>query len=346
MTPLIRIHGAIADSGLWPEKNLKGQVLHHDAIKLWYWLRSQDPLGSGWAEIKLLEVAETFDRSRYTITRWINWGLQLGFFRARVRLGVKHFRIYYSSAISICANRGISTLGAIAQVEVDRLKNLKFAATEAEALKLQAQSRYTEVNRHNHESVKAKVIDPVRVLTSDLGKGATLTRKGRFTFLKSSALPIGGSQKGIASRMGRHADTVQRRLADQYRANHGLDPVLKTQLVARPLTEHDAPPSGVPTKVSFRPGQRIIRTREGVFRLTNNIYGLDNVFVESVRYKRYALNRAIAKIAIAEELDQSWKLSPEHLAHKAAFRQSQAYKQRLSLEKSTAAGVYLDGNEL
>ncbi|MDZ7970516.1 MAG: hypothetical protein RM368_37260, partial [Nostoc sp. DedSLP03] len=79
-------------------------------------------------------------------------------------------------------------------------------------------------------------------------------------------------------------------------------------------------------------------------RLAPNIYKFEQELQRS-RFARWRLSRAITAAAVAEELDQSWKLTPYHLAHKAAFRQSEAYKQRLSVEKIAPAG-YLENNSV
>lgn len=332
-----KLHSTLSDCGNWPTKNHKGQVAKSESIRLWYYLRAMDQNGSGWGEFSLDELTEFFDRSVYTIRRWLAWGRQLGLFREKLKLGNK-YRVYYSSVTRVAMAVGVSDLGAIAEEGLERIKDLKFAATEATALRLQNQSRHKELSNHSHESVRAKVIDPERVLSSELGIGAILTRKGRFTFVKINTFAIGATQQHIARTLGRHPSTVQRRLGDSYRKKRSLNPVVKTQLVAPPRTESYAIDATSPSKTRFIPGQRIIRTKLGVFRLAPNIYKFE-VELQPGHCTRWRLNRRIAAAAVAEELDQSWKLSPEHLAHKAAFRESEAYKRRLSVKKNEPAGV-------
>lgn len=339
-----KLHSTLADCGFWPNKNHKGQVTKSESIRLYYYLRAQDSNGAGWGEFSLDELCSFFDRSIYTIRRWMKSGTELGLFRAILKLGNK-YRVYYSSLVKVAVGLEITDLGAIAQVEVERLKDLKFAATEATALRLQNQSRHKELSNHNHESVKSKVIDPDRVLSSELGTGAILARIGRFTFLKNNTFVVGVTQQHVAKTLNRHPATVQRRLSNCYRQHRGIAPITKTQLVAPPRTEaYGTGAAPAPSKVRFVPGQRIIRTRLGVFRLAPNIYKAEDLELTSGHFTRWRLAKANRAKAIAEELDQSWKLMPEHLAHKAAFRQSEAYKRRLSLEKSVAAGVYLDNS--
>ncbi|MDZ7970496.1 MAG: hypothetical protein RM368_37160, partial [Nostoc sp. DedSLP03] len=267
-----KLHSTIADCGNWPSKNHKGQVAKSESIRLWYYLKAWDQNGSGWGEFSLDELTAFFDRSVYTIRRWLKWGRQLKFFRAIAKLGNK-YRVYYSSVTRVAIAVGITDLGAISQEDIQRLKDLKFAATEATALRLQNQSRYKELSNHNHESVKAKVIDPEQVLSSELGMGAILTRKGRFTFVKYNTFAVGATQQRIAKTLGRHPSTVQRRLGNSYRQKRSLDPVVKTQLVAPPrITSEGTGPAPAPSKTRFIPGQRIIRTKLGVFRLAPNIY--------------------------------------------------------------------------
>lgn len=337
-----KIHSTLADPGFWPNKNHKGQVAKADSIKLWYYLRSLDPSGSGWGEFSLEAAAQFFDRSIYTIRRWLKWGDELGLFRARIKLG-NRYRVYYSSLVKVCLRLEITHLGAIAQVEDTRLAELKFAATEAIALRLQNQSRFKEMSNHP-EDVREKVIDPDQIISSDLGLGAILTRSGRFTFLKNNTFAVGASQKLLGWNLNRHPATVQRRLSDAYRRKRGIAPILKTQLVAPPRTEsYGTGEKPAPSKVRIIPGQRIIRTKLGVFRLAPNIYKAEDLELTPGYSTRSRLSKASRAAANAAELDQSWKLAPEHLAHKAAFRQSQAYKQRLSVEKIGRAEGYLVG---
>lgn len=292
LPPLVVIHSAIADGGLWIEKNDKGQVVWHDATKLWYYMRALDVDGSGAAVVDLATAASTLDRSIKTIRRWIDQGLKLGLLREKVKVGVGKFRIFYSSLVNVCLSQGITDMGAVARVEVERLKEIKFAATEAEAKRLQAQSEYQARRKNRHR----KVLKASKLLNaSPSARGVILFRGRRYTFLRPGAIAVGGSQKRIAWELSRHPSTVQRRLDRGYREKHNVEPVRKTQLaIAKP--EY----AGELFKTSetlegrssyFRPSW----SKTLVYKPYTNIYDLD-IDVYSAKYQRYNLRRAWKKM--------------------------------------------------
>ena len=136
------IHSGLADGGLWPAKNLKGQVKGQLSIEFWYLARALDPAGSGKAEINLAQAAELLGISIYSVRRRINWGLSLGLIRAALPAGVGRKKIFYASLTNVCSKLDIQDLGACIDADIKDIKNIKFLAAEGEALKLQNQSRW------------------------------------------------------------------------------------------------------------------------------------------------------------------------------------------------------------
>lgn len=308
LQPTFKIHAALADGGLWQSKNHRGQVPKYESIKLWYFLRSIDPAGSGWAQIELKTVAEFFDRSIYTIRRWLRWGRHIKAFRAVTKLGNGFYRVHYAALTKVAIAQGIFNLGAICYVKQDDLKTLKFAATEAEAMRLQNQTQFNESKKVGKERIPT----PKQLVNSELGRGSILMRRGRFTFLKFNTPDYGTSQNRIAWHLGRHPSTVQRRLSNTYRQERSIKPVDKTQLATAPRRE-----SSNGGKVQFIPGQRIIRLTEGVFRLGCNVYD-SSVDMTSAKAERYRLKKAIAK----SQDGDSWKFEPEYQLLMSAWRES------------------------
>ena len=307
--PSVLIHAAIADPGNWNNKNHKGQVAGHSAIKLRYFLQECDYQKNGSLTVDLRVLAIAFDRSLYTIRRWIRFGLAMGILRSCRRVGTKTYRIFYTSLTKICQRYNLADLGACVEVEASDLNHAKFIVTEATAEQLQKQSRWHE-KEHKRKNLRKCVPSPEVLTTSDLGSGAILCKQGRFTFLKSYAHAHGGSQKRIAWELGRHPSTIQRRLADGYRKDHDLKAIPKTQLLEAPKREINA--SGIKKLV---PGQKLWRLPFGLFRLGCNVYHTERELIPK-RYCRRRVKRALASV------DENWKSNPEYQALKQAWQQA------------------------
>jgi hypothetical protein len=303
--PSLIIHSAIADPGNWSGKNHKGQVAGSGCSQLWDLLHSVDNVqGSGNVIADLRIVAHTLGKSLYTIRRWLKAGLRLGFFRGCERVATKTYRIFYSSKQNICKSLQLTDIGACIEVEVSDLKNAKFLATEAEVLKLQNQSKWLEKEK-KHKNLKKCVPAAEILTTSEICSGAILCKADgdRFTYLKFYAHAHGGSQKKIASNMGRHPSTIQRRLSDGYRKRHGLEPIPKTQILAP--VQRDAPNSQGIRKIVTHGEGKIWKTRLGLFKVCPNVYDVPHQLV-SKRYLRGKIKRAIKAHALAEEA-REWR---------------------------------------
>ena len=331
------LHSQLADGGLWPAKNLKGQVRGQLSIELWYMTRALDPAGSGNAEIDLAQVAELLGISVYSVRRRINWGLSLGLFRAKVPAGVGRTKIFYASLTNVCSKLGITDLGACVVADIGDIRNIKFLAAEGEALKLQNQSRWREDRKREKKRLK-KTIEPEKLTTSELCYGEILFRRNNLTFLKRSYSAYGGSQKRIGWEMGRHPSTVQRRLSDKYRAEHGVEAIAKTQLAVAPEIQRQFVEGNSSPIKKLIPGQRIITIPHlGKFRLATNVYH-SQLDIQAKRAVRSRVKRACRLDAITAEWRDNWKLDPEYQALKAAMRQRAIDKSGLSSKNFGAAG--------
>lgn len=329
-------HAHLADCGLWPDKNLKGQVRGQCAIELWYLLRAIDKKGSGSATINLNDAAKILQISLPSVRRRIKAGLDLGLFGGVLKVGVGQVRIFYKSLSSVCTTLGITDLGACWDADISEIPYLKFGATEAEALKLQNQSQYVE-NRRKKKGSFSRLLSPKEMTSFDLCQRQILFRRGRVTFLKRTANFYGGSQERIAYDGGRHVSTIQRRLSDGYRHRHGLERITKTQLAVPPKTfKQDIP--GRPPITSYYPGQHLITVPHlGKFRLTCNIYSID-IELQSKRYARAKIKRSIKQKADQELISNDWKLDPRYQALKGA--ESAVFnKGSLSVKNFSPAGL-------
>ena len=329
-------HAHLADCGLWPDKNLKGQVRGQCAIELWYLLRGLDEQGAGSATINLNEAAKILQISLPSVRRRIKAGLDLGLFGGVLKVGVGQVRIFYKSLVSVCATLEIADPGACWDADITDIPYLKFGATEAEAMKLQNQSQYVESRRKKKGGFK-RLLSPEEMTSFDLCQRQILFRRGRVTFLKRSANFYGGSQERIAYDGGRHVSTIQRRLSDGYRDKHGLQPIVKTQLAVAPKTFKQEVPGSRPI-TRYYPGQHLITVPHlGKFRLACNIYSID-IELQSKRYARAKIKRSIKQKADRELVSNDWKLQPEYQAMRKA--EATVFNQvSLSLKKNSPAGL-------
>lgn len=330
-------YSGLSDGGLWPQKNLKGQVKGQSSIKLWYLVRALDQQGSGSSVVRLADIAKILQVSIYSVRRYLKWSFSLGLLRGdKLRRGIDQYRIFYSSLANVCAHLNIADIGGCTSIDISEIRNIKFIAAEAEALRLQNQSLYKEKHRKKRDRFK-KILTPEELTTSELCNGAILFRRGRLTFLKRSVSAYGGSQQRIAYEMGRHPSTVQRRLANGYRLEHGLEPISKTQLAVAPLTINQWIDGQKTPIKKLVPGQHLIVVPGwGKFRAANNVYSFRFELLPK-RPARSKVKRTIQRTADRELVSNDWKLDPRYQAMRAA-EHAEFNKGSLSLKTSAPAG--------
>ena len=317
-TPII-IHAAIADCGLWSMVSPKGQVTGHQAIQLYYYCRALDIKGSGWADVEVKTAAAILQTSIVSIRRRIKCGLSLGLFTGCLKLTPGCYRVFYRSLVKVAALLGVEDLGAITKIDISEIKDIKFKATEAQALLLQKRSRYRQTHRKKCD--RRRTAEPNELVNSDLRNGSILTRYGRVVVLRRSHAAYGGSQFRLGWLMGRHQSTIQRRLSNGYRESHGLPPVPKVQLATEPEMMIQTLPNGRPPIRRKTPGQNLIKIPGlGTFRLRCNVYALPYELLAK-RNLRAKVRREIQRATDREIFGNDWKFEPEYLAYKAALRE-------------------------
>lgn len=242
----VRIHSELADLG----------ICHSSAIQLWYLARAIDQLGSGKATISIQGAADTLEKSRLTIKRYLDKALDLGFFRAIEehwnRNKLEAVTVYYESLHNVGLRHKLDRLGTFAEVLASDLKHLKIWATQLTAQALQASSRWA-AKLNLTEQQKQLLIEPEEVISpssSSSSQGASegkesqkpkpikkkdkafkvVHRGSRFTFVGESFISYGVSQEHIAKTTGRHKSTIQRRLDNRTRVKRGVNPLPRKQL--------------------------------------------------------------------------------------------------------------------
>ena len=231
---VVRIHSVLAEGGQGIDSR------GFNAIALWYWVRSLDTEGSGKVSFRILDAEVELERSKSTIKRYLENGLALGLFRSvEVRYG--RVVVYYASTKAIAIRQGLMHWGAVAEVPVSDLQNLRVVATEVQAFSLQNSSVYL-AKQSTPKGLRAKVIKPEDVLlkASLCSAGENVVHVGkRCMFVEPESVLVGVSQERIAETLRRNVRTVRRRLSNSWRSQRGIAPILKKQL-AQTKPEFDA----------------------------------------------------------------------------------------------------------
>lgn len=290
----IHVHTSLINQALYTGCADNSQLEGHSAIKLFYYLKSLDDDGSGFGDLNICKAAQIFDRSCSNIRRWMRFGVKLGLFRRIVKIKKGLYRIYYTSVIKVCLKSGIKHLGEITELTVDELKNIKFHATEANAIGSQNKSLYAATKG------KKKLIKKTLSAKNLCCKSKRiLFLSDRFVYVNPRYLMYGASQEYIAKQSGYHKSTIQRRLSDGYRKAHGLKPVTKKQQCIRIDKKY--------AELEFQESSFLSSEGESnefifhnnkfkdlAFKPYTNIYHID-VELRKQRYLRAKLNREWAK---------------------------------------------------
>lgn len=207
----VAILANLSQCGTWKGKNFLGKVAGENAVKLWYWLRAIDKQGSGKAYLSIETACKFFEVSKRQIKRYLADGVRLGFFRGVYTTDSGSKLIYYSSSINVAVSLGLESLGAIAQVPIKEIKNLRQTATKITVLANQRASEF----RQKSKKLAGTIIDPADALKpSGIASGGILFRTRRYLIVKANTQLVGGSQKTAAKKLGRSTVTVNSHLAN------------------------------------------------------------------------------------------------------------------------------------
>jgi hypothetical protein len=127
---------------------------------------------------------------------------------------------------------GLQGLGAIGYVPLEDLQHAKTYATDIQVEQLQAQSFHKMKEEFGKFARGAKTAAGLlgRDSSSARVSGDVIIAKGqRLLYLAPHWRPFGGSQQGIASRLGVSLRTVQNRLSNAWREERGISTIEKRQ---------------------------------------------------------------------------------------------------------------------
>ena len=184
--------------------------------------------GSGKVTLDIPTIAATLNRSEATIKKNLRLALKLGVIWM-LEIKGKCVRLVYTSFTKLCAQLGISNLGAIHEEKATELRNvrsLNIRATVAQKQRnaQQAAIRSTkEENKQNKgKKLARRVVKPNRLfeVTSQLCRGSERVSggksfrkvKGRFLLVNRQFVPYGVSQETVASLVNRTPQTIRKHL--------------------------------------------------------------------------------------------------------------------------------------
>lgn len=225
----VRIHSRVADGGAVALTKKFENGVGQSAVNLWYLVRGWDRNGCGWAEFTLQEAATALNKSIPTIKRYLKQGQKLGFFYNPSKHG-NNIRLYYRSLFKVCEEFELDNWGAVTEISIDELPQLKLIATEIETQRLQDSSRYQATRVHrNGVAEPNELIAPSH--SSRGVKGNVIHRGNTALFVDEHFVPFGTSQRTIANSLSRSDRTIRKRLSNSYRCERGLAPLDRVQLV-------------------------------------------------------------------------------------------------------------------
>lgn len=204
-----RIVANIAQCGSWLAANFLGKVAGENANKLWLLARATDTQGSGKAYLNLKIVADLLGITIRQVRRYLEDGLKLEFFRSfyKIRPGV--VLVYYSSTIKVAQSLGLDDLGAIADIPIAGLKDLRRYASKITVLANQRASEF----RQKSKKLPGTILDPEKALKScGIAARGILWRTPRYLIVRADTQLVGGSQLTAAKKLGRSVVTVNSHL--------------------------------------------------------------------------------------------------------------------------------------
>ena len=201
----------------------------------WRFARGISKNGSGKAVFTIAEAAARTGYSCNTFRQYLGRAERAGLFRSFKRSEDGTITAYPSALWRVCVIYGIqvSGLGAIFHVPINQLKSIKALATEATIVQLQQQSRdamFLE-QQQKQQAKKPKVPTADSILNSSAClNGSGHQRKRRYFYVDKDFGLFGGTQATAGQKLGRHRQTVHRRLSSLYRSKRGLQPLDRIQL--------------------------------------------------------------------------------------------------------------------
>jgi hypothetical protein len=206
------------------------------AARLWCVVRSLDnPInggnGSGLVEVSIAELCKWLNRSERSVWRYLKEALAKGYLHS-CHCENGELKIEYRGLRPLARHLGLKGLGAIGIIRMDEVQHAKARAADIQAEKLQAQSFHKmkeEFGKYAKGSKEAFELLSKGSSSARVPGDVCIARGKRLIYLEPHWRPFGGSQQGIADRLGVSLRTIQYRLSNSWRHTRGLASIEKAQ---------------------------------------------------------------------------------------------------------------------
>lgn len=258
---------------------------HSRAARVWSVVRSidhPDNHGTGCGKIKIHigDLAAILNRSIRSAYRYIKAGLSSKFLHS-CHNSNGELTIHYASLTRIAKQLELDGIGAIAQFNLEEIDHVSTRISEAAAMHLQRGSVWQAKRKNKSQAKQIKYPDQLldNCLTSDRLPGwGVIQRGGRMLYLSEDWIPVGVSEKAIGAYVGCSERTIQRRFANRWRQERGLEPLNKAQ--AAVLIAADMSPQERKFYIECAPVEirsRLLSYGRGVYLCGTNLYSTDTI---------------------------------------------------------------------
>lgn len=214
------------------------------AARLWCVIRSIDHpdnggSGGGLVRISMAELCHWLNRSERSCWRYIKDAIAKKYLHS-CHCEYGRLRIEYRGLKSLCKLLGLAHMGAIGEFPLKQIEHAKAHATDIQAEKLQAQSFHQMKEEYKRFAKGARQARDLLMQATSSAKvpgDVCIARGERLLYLAPHWRPFGGSQQGIADRLGVSVRTVQYRLSHQWREERGIPAISKAQSAHQILEE-------------------------------------------------------------------------------------------------------------
>lgn len=216
---------------------------------IWYTMRGLDKEGRGEASAALEELVALTGKKSSTLYELLRRGREVGAFRKYQKEG-ESMRIILGSLESVCISLKLNDWGAVGEIDMTQVKDIRRIACEIETQRQQQKSQFAvrrALSRQERESLELK--EPLDLVGRtdtpnpdiDWKRGATgkptslkshkpqIHRGPQRIFVNESFIPFGVSQAAIAQTLGvsertvgRYLEGVQKKQLMQYKPAYGV----------------------------------------------------------------------------------------------------------------------------
>jgi hypothetical protein len=262
------------------------------AARVWCVVRSLDHPdnggnGSGLVRISLNELSIWVNRSDRSVWRYLKEALNKKYFHS-CHCENGELTIEYRGLRSLCKLLALPHMGAIGEFPLDQIQHIKAIAADIQAEKLQIQSFHLmrkEFGRFAKGAKRASELLSNATSSAKVPGGVCIARGNRLLYLEPHWRPFGGSQQGIADRLGVSLRTIQYRLSHPWRESSGVTPIDKAQTAHQVFEECPKQFLQDFMRLEENATQKYVFLGRRLFKVGTNLYDT-GVTLRSMRFRQ------------------------------------------------------------